>query len=240
MTVYVRPRIESPRFYDDAGAVINFGHRWDAVDGQPPDDRYGVESHLERFAPLHTVIEALIDHLAETYDVVLEEGLHVAADLEDAPLPENVVRAVRLTPTDPLAAPMTVVLLDYPSVTVTAGVLADFMYPTCGCDACDEDWESMADMAESHVLAVVNGGLREFVSPPRRPRIRFERGMGLVRDMGQTVGYRLEQPDGSGWEAAESPAKEWSKAKLEQVKRALEDVAAGTTTGAWQAWTRVP
>lgn len=93
--------------------------------GQPPDDRYGVESHLERFAPLHTVVEALIDHLAETCDVVLEEGLHVAAD-----------------------------------------------------------------MAESHVLAVVNGGLREFVSPPRRPRIRFERGMGLVRDMGQTVGSR--------------------------------------------------
>lgn len=239
MTGYVRPRIEPLTFSDDEGAVIDYGKRWERFDGQPPEDRYEVETHLERFAPLHTVAEALIDHLAKTYDVSVEEGASVCADLRDPPPShEHVVRAVRLTPTDPLSAPITLVLTDYPSVLVQAGLLADFVHPTCGCDACDEEWESMAEQLEAHVLDVVAGGLREFVSPPRRPRIRFERGMGLVKDMGQTVGYRLASSDGEGWEGSEYPAKDVPKPELTRIRLRLDDVESGTDTGAWRAWAR--
>lgn len=37
--------------------------------GSPPEDTYSVDTHPERFAPPHTVAEALIGHLRETYDV---------------------------------------------------------------------------------------------------------------------------------------------------------------------------
>lgn len=238
MTGYIRPHIESVEFFDDAGRVIDYGNRWADTDGQPPEDRYEVETHLERFAPLHTVAEALIEHLVQTYDVSIEEGAHVCVDFRYPPSLEDVVRAVRLTPADPLAAPLTMVLTDYPGVLVFAGVLTDFVYPTCGCDACDEDWKSMAERLEAQVLGVVAGGLREFVSRPRLPQLRCERGMGVTVGMGQTVGYRLERPEDHGWEGGESRAKDLPKPELKRISARLAEVNAGTENGAWRPWKR--
>ncbi|WP_404810209.1 DUF6226 family protein [Microbacterium terricola] len=34
---------------------------------------------------------------------------------------------------------MTFVLTEFPGVHLRAGVLHDFHFPTCGCDACDDD-----------------------------------------------------------------------------------------------------
>ena len=57
MSSYVRPLIEAPVFRDADGAVINYGSRWH---GSPPEDTYSVDTHPERFAPLHVVADALI------------------------------------------------------------------------------------------------------------------------------------------------------------------------------------
>lgn len=100
-------------------------------------------THPERFAPLHTVATALLHHLAARYDVTVEEGAGLAAVLEHAPAPDQVVRACRLTPRGPAresTAPLTIVLTRFPGVLMHAGALASFAFPVCGCDACDDSW----------------------------------------------------------------------------------------------------
>ncbi|PYF96719.1 hypothetical protein SAMN05216184_11810 [Georgenia satyanarayanai] len=171
MSDYTRPAVPEEVFRDEHGAVIAYGHRWG--DDPPPEDAYSVDSNLERFSPLHLVAEALVAHLIATYDVLVEEDLAVAADVgvlaDDGDLPgAGVVRAVRLTPRVADAAALTVVLLDDYSVLVHAGLLHDFPFPGCGCDACDATWHTEVDGLEDLVLAVAEGRYGERLH--RRPR----------------------------------------------------------------------
>ncbi|WP_454112102.1 DUF6226 family protein [Microbacterium aurum] len=178
MSSYVRPSIDAPTFRDADGQVIDYGNRWDA---SPPEDTYSVDTHPERFAPLHTVADALIAHLRDTYDVEVEEGVEAAEDLLHASYHE-VVRAARIRPKDPTCASVTLVFTAYPGIYMHAGALNDFHYPVCGCDACDSNWQAEADNLERHVLAVVTGHYHETI----------ER-----RDLDPWVGYAFTYPDGA-------------------------------------------
>jgi len=60
MPEYTRPAIKTQDFRDEFGAVIRYGTRWT---GAPPDDSYSRVSNPERFTPLHTVADALIEYL---------------------------------------------------------------------------------------------------------------------------------------------------------------------------------
>ena len=75
-------------------------------------------------------------HLVEEYDVEESDDLANAGDImhtrDDI---VRVVRVVRLSPGDLVAAPRTFVSTSFPSVIVHAGALADFDFPFCGCDA---------------------------------------------------------------------------------------------------------
>ena len=166
MSSYVRPTIIGPEFRDAAGNVIPYGRRWAL--GSAPEDIYSVTSNLERLRPLHAVAEALIAHLVETYEVDVSDDLVNASDIMHTR--DDIVRAVRLTPRNTNAAPLTFVFTEYPSVIVHAGVLTDFLFPVCGCDACDDAWEDVAAEMEWQILAVAAGGLSETLSRGRRPR----------------------------------------------------------------------
>lgn len=124
-----------------------------------PEETYSVDTHPERFAPLHTVADALVTYLRDTYEVHLIEGEEMAADLL-YPAPE-VVRAVRIQTKDPACASLTFVFTAYPGIFLHVGLLHDFHYPVCGCDACDSNWAAEADQMEQQVLAVVTGHYRE-------------------------------------------------------------------------------
>ncbi len=177
MSSYIRPLVKAPVFRDAAGQVIDYGNRWG---GSPPEDTYSVDTHPERFAPLHTVADALIAHLSDTYDVEVDEGTETAADLRH-PAYHDVVRAVRIRPNKGACASLTLVFTAYPGIYMHAGLLNDFQYPVCGCDACDSNWEGEADALERQVLAVVAGHYRETV----------ER-----RESDPWVGYAFTHPDG--------------------------------------------
>ncbi|WP_010204200.1 DUF6226 family protein [Salinibacterium sp. PAMC 21357] len=213
---YRRPPIDAHVFLDGQGQAITYGNRWTAG---PPDDTYSVETHPERFAPLHTVADALIDYLCGTFDVVVEDSEAVAADLMHPPY-NDVVRAVRIRPNDPSCATLTFVLTAYPAVYLHAGLLNDFPYPVCGCDACDSTWAAEADDLERQVFAVVAGQYRESVERRQsRPWVSYaltcsngkSSGGGTVAD-----GIPLERvraatpilrtlPDGwAAWPRAES------------------------------------
>lgn len=180
MAPYVRPAIPAQEFRDGAGVVIPYGERW-GMDG-PPNDTYSVQAHPERFQPLHDIARALIEYLEKTYDVTAsEEPSHLEA-FPDGYLIANT--AVRLTPDNAAAAPLTIAFTADPRVVIQSGALVVEPFPVCGCDACDDTWESAADRLEETVFAVIGGGLTESVSGLRRRTFSFV----LTREHGASSG----------------------------------------------------
>ena len=212
MTSYVRPWIDAPVFRDADGEVIDYGNRWR---GSPPEDTYSVDTHPERFAPLHTVADALIAHLRDTYDVDVDQGVETAADLLH-PAYHDVVRAVRIRPNAPACASLTLVFTAYPGIYMHAGLLNDFQYPVCGCDACDSTWEGEADDLERQVLAVVSGHYRERIDHGMRP----------------WIAHSFTYPDGSG-RSGRSLASDIPAARVKAARPILRALA-----DAWAAWPR--
>ncbi|MEV8272276.1 DUF6226 family protein [Microbacterium sp. NPDC077184] len=129
---------------------------------------------------MHAVADALIVHLRETYDVEVDDDAETAGDLLH-PAFHDVVRAVRIRPRDPKCASLTFVFTTYPGIYMHAGLLHDFPYPICGCDACDSNWEAEADELEKQVFAVVSGNYRETIT----------------RGLRSWVGYAFTYPDGT-------------------------------------------
>ena len=207
---YVRPALPEATYYFDDGAPIPYGRRWG--DGGPDSESYSVESHLERFAGLHLVASALIAHLAATYDVEdHEDPAHAAEPLMEA---RDVLEAVKVTPRSAGAAPLTFVLTGYPGVVVHAGVLHDFTFPVCGCDACDETVRTTADRLEMLVLSVAAGGFAERYPVGRR---RWSE-------------YALTAFDGSGSESGKSEP----VAAADRLREA--EIRLRGVPGGWNPW----
>lgn len=241
MMEYARPGIVPVEFRDGEGNAIDYGNRWSSLGGSPPEDSYSVDEHPERFAPLHTVAVALIDYLASNYEVDVEHGHHVITGMLHAPSAEETLRAVRLTPRDDACAPLVFVLTDYPTVKLHAGVLFTGFYPSCGCNACDEKWDDVAEELEWQTFSIVGGGFTEEVSEPRRAKWTYSRDGGLVKGMGQTVSYRLRALGGESDRGGQSRAEDVPPALLERARTKLVEVAAVSPDGNWQPWTpRVP
>lgn len=209
MRNYRRPPIAAPVFYDPDGAVIEYGNRW--AGAAPPEDTYSLSTHPARFAPLHDIADALIAYLSEVFDVEVAESDAFAADLLH--LPGQMRRAVRVIPTDPASAGLTFVYTPYPGVALHAGLLHDFWYPTCGCDACDESWESEAERMEDLVGAVVTGNYQE----------RFEAGSPAW------IEYSVTKPEGSA--SGRSQAGDLPPSRIRQAKETLMQIPEG-----WAPW----
>lgn len=162
---FVRPAFALPEFVDDDDPVIEYGSRWDG--GSPPEDAYSRVSHPERFAPVLSVVDALVDHLERWYVV----------DVERAGEPGT--RVVRLRPTTGAAITLTATA---ESVGIEAGALFRDIVPSCTCDACDESAETVAAQLEETLLAIAAGGLREVFPVGQRrwlhTRIRTADGGG--------------------------------------------------------------
>lgn len=155
MPTYVRPGLDlGPQLRDDG---LPYGNDWP---DPTPEATYSRVSHPERFAPLHAVADALLTHLVETYDVTIDDDPPLDAFPGD---PFAVVRVVGLVPATDDAPPLTIAWTPFPGIRLHAGAAADVALPACGCDACDDDIESLLDELEGTVLAVVSGGLSESV-----------------------------------------------------------------------------
>jgi hypothetical protein len=213
MTAYRRPSAPPREFRDAVGRVIDYGSQWG--EAGPPDDAYSVDSHPERFAPLHDVADAIITDLVRVHDVTVEDDPGTASDLLH-PFPD-VVRAVRLTPALPDSSPLTFVFTGYPGVALHAGLVTDFHYPVCGCDACDETWPSVADEVEWQAFAVARGRFHETWQGGRSPR----------------VGFALHAADGSRGMSGDSVATE-----LPAALRVTAEERLGGRSILWQPWPR--
>ncbi|MDR1711590.1 MAG: DUF6226 family protein [Propionibacteriaceae bacterium] len=180
MLQYQRPPIELGIYHDAEGAVIPYGHRWGGVPaGQglelssAPRDVYSVVTHPERFEPVVTVAEALIDYLGKAYDVEIREGLDLLPQLfprwadmsgdEATPDRPRPVRVVQVVPRSDASLPLAFLFTSVPGVSLRAGFFSETVFPDCGCDACDDDVLEVCTMLEQAVFAAISGGLTESI-----------------------------------------------------------------------------
>lgn len=212
MNGYERPALPVKVYLDETGTPIDYGSRWRG--GSPPEDAYSRTSDLDRFEPLHTVARALIDWLIATFDVTVDRDESVVADMVWAV--KEINGAVRLTPRDALAAPLTFVFTSFPGVVLHAGALFDMHIPVCGCEACDDDVMQLLDQLEWATRVVVGGGYSERVG----------------EDSGGFHEYKLEND--AGTQSGRSPLAELpADLAVERVDAARGILPASGTWGAW-------
>ena len=235
MSTYKRPTIDSVEFRDESGSVIDYGNRWADL-GVAPDEMYEVVDHPERFKPLHTIASAVVTHVTELFEVDSEEGYGLLSAYPHVPDPEYVDRVVRLTPRSPQAAPITFVWINSPAASIFAGALFHTSYPSCACNACDERWDACADELEEQVFSIISGGLSEHISKPKHPKWSYERGLGLVRGMGQTVSHSLLMRDGISEESGGSSAESIPAELLEAAQLKLRRAGISDSEEGWVPW----
>jgi hypothetical protein len=208
MPEYIRPAIPSREFRDESGAIVRYGTRWT---GSPPDDAYSRVSNPERFAPLQTIADALIEHLRASYraDIVASAKSLTTFGTK---------KLITVTPERADAAPLKFRFSDFPGVQIRAGVRYGAAFPPCGCDACDETWQHVADEMEGLVFAVTDGTFSERISLPR--------------DAIATVQYRIKTQGGA--------SRSGVMHSVEPDSALREDAARlnALPGGAWQPWTR--
>ena len=141
-----RPTFPTQVFRNEQGQPIAYGDpdRWP---GGPPEEAYERLTHLERFGPLHLEVDAFIGYLAHWYRIVVTAGRD-----------EDGSRVFTLTP----EAGATAKITSTPTgVAIAAGMLFEGTFPSCTCDACNENADGAATELEQHLLGIAGGGLRE-------------------------------------------------------------------------------
>ena len=91
---------------------------WDWAGEGPPDDAYERVTEPERFTPLHDWTLEAVGRLQAEYDVALEEGKGVDAELERSSLARP---TLKLTPRQESCAPITIAFTDFPGLAVRVG-----------------------------------------------------------------------------------------------------------------------
>ncbi|WP_298590751.1 DUF6226 family protein [uncultured Kocuria sp.] len=209
--LYTRPPLPQQIFTTPEGQPIPYGHRWD--EDPPPEEAYSRITHPERFAALHQIAQALIDHLRATYDITVTEAPASLQDLLWAP--DDNIYAIRLTPNRADAAPLTIVSTTEPAVIVHAGAWCELAFPDCACDACDETAEGQAKELEQFVLAVAAGTFRE----------RYPLGRQAAYE------YAWAAPDGSSETASTSDPPTGSPTHRQDTQHRLAALPHG-----WKSW----
>ena len=130
----------------------------------PPPEAYSRVTNPERFRPLHSAMLGIISRLESDFGVDRTEGYGLDEELErrlDLAGP-----SVRLSPTKPDAAPITVVLSTFPSLHLRFGRWYKEPFPDCGCDACDESAEGEIERLNDMIDDVTAGRFHEAVQCP--------------------------------------------------------------------------
>lgn len=121
---------------------------------QPPDDAYSRVTNPERFRVLHTVADGLVERLGKRFAVTVTDG---QADAWDGWAVSDIARVVLVRPEDPQSASITIAYSGFPGLMTRLGRWTLKAYPVCGCDACDDDPNALAESLLEQVEAVTEG-----------------------------------------------------------------------------------
>lgn len=128
-----------------------------------PDEAYSRVTNPERFRPLHDAMLEMLNDLETLFDVERIEGHGLDEELESRSRDLAARPSIVLDPTDPEAASITVVFTDFPGLHMRLGRWYTDLFPSCGCDACDESAEGEIERATEMIESVTSGGFREAV-----------------------------------------------------------------------------
>lgn len=123
---------------------------------RPDEDAYGRVTNPKRFQVVVDEAMALISKLVEVFDVAGTTG-DTAVDFpswQDAP-----AETIRLVPRE--GAPLAFLITDFPGVAVRFGEWGREGFPSCGCDACDEQPADVIERMNRLVEAAVEGRYEE-------------------------------------------------------------------------------
>lgn len=125
---------------------------------RPDDDAYGRVTNPERFGRVVEAARSLIQLLESTYDV---EVHHTAGGFQIGSnnWGETNGETIHLVPSE--GAPTSITITGFPGVAIRFGEWGAEGFPTCGCDACDEQPESEIERMDELVNAVVGGRYEE-------------------------------------------------------------------------------
>jgi hypothetical protein len=119
------------------------------------DSAYERVTNPERFAALHEAARELVNDLRQRFDILVEATAPEADNLRS-----NVLSAVRVSPRNDGAA-VTVALTDFPGLYVRFGSEHAETFPQCGCDACDEQPDQLAENLREKLESVAYGRFSE-------------------------------------------------------------------------------
>lgn len=122
----------------------------------PEPEAYGRVTDPERYSVVVDRARRLIDRLVEQFDVTREDG-DVSVDFPRWRGVEGEI--ARLQPAQ--GVPITLMITGFPGVVVRFGQWGEEGFPSCGCDACDEDPAEVIDRLETLVDAAVRGEYSE-------------------------------------------------------------------------------
>ncbi len=125
---------------------------------QPLDEAYWRVTNPEQFEPLHQWALETVARLNREYEITLEEGMGLDGELERGPLARP---TIKLTPSQVSCAPVTIAFTDFPGLEMRVGRWATAVFPSCGCDACDEMPEEEFERLTAMLNNVVAGRFRE-------------------------------------------------------------------------------
>ena len=145
------------------------GGRW-GIDGPPPE-AYSRVTNAERFRPLHPAMLETIGRLESDFEVERTEGYGLDEELERGLGLAH--PCVRLNPRDPDAAPIAVAFSALPGLHLRFGRWHTELFPSCGCDACDESTEVQIERLNEMVDDVTSGRFREAIQRPLIPFIGY-------------------------------------------------------------------
>ena len=93
-----------------------------------------------------------------TFDVRRVEGHGLDEELDEGDLARP---SIKLTPTDPGAAPLVIAFTAFPGLRARCGRWLVMPFPSCGCDACDETADGAGQRLSEMVEHVTSGKFRE-------------------------------------------------------------------------------
>ena len=124
----------------------------------PEDDAYSRVTRPDRYQMVVDAAHATMDRLQATHEVERSDG--ELGDLDPERWPRAVV--TRLDPSE--GAPIVLGMTDFPGVIVRAGNWFVEGFPTCGCDACDEQPLDVVEALEEVVEGVIGGQFTEVLT----------------------------------------------------------------------------
>ncbi|HSH59935.1 MAG TPA: DUF6226 family protein [Acidimicrobiales bacterium] len=162
-----------------------------------PPDAYGRVTNPQRYAVLHDFARQLVDDLSEKYLVTPLTG----GSVDQAVVPSDFVsEVVELSPPPGRGGPLAIAFTKFPGLIVRYGRWHHSSYPHCGCDACDESPEELAEQLRTSVEEFITSQVTERLRLWPRPSFLYKiNGSWQWELLKRREARRLGKPERLDW-----------------------------------------